>query len=197
MQPEDLAQVTEIDREAFPTQLPLADYRNELKNRLSHYIVICDADKAAAEPGTPAPATGTGRLKQLLKRPFLTKPSPLNRDYIIGFAGIWLLAEDAHITNIAVRQEYQRRGIGELLLLSIIKLAKKLKARLVTLEVRASNTTAQNLYSKHGFTRVGIRKGYYTDNGEDAVLMTTKGISLGTFEPQIRQLQRIYRIKER
>ena len=89
-----------------------------------------------------------------------TKPSPSIRQYIVGFAGIWVLADEAHITNIAVRQRYQLRGIGELLLISIIDLAKELKASIMTLEVRTSNIAAQNLYSKYGFTQVGIRRDY-------------------------------------
>jgi ribosomal-protein-alanine N-acetyltransferase len=135
---EDIPQVTAIDREAFPTLWPPANYDRELKNGLAHYIVACSDES----------------------------------QYVLGFAGIWLLADEAHITNIAVREKHRRRGIGERLLIAIIELAIELGAKLITLEVRASNLDAQKLYARYGFVRVGLRRGYYTDNREDAVLMS-------------------------
>ena len=139
MRQEDVPQVTEIDREAFPTLWPPANYQRELKNGLAHYIVACDAEAG---------------------------------QYIIGFAGLWMLVDEAHITNIAVREKHRRQGIGETLLIAIVELAIELGANLITLEVRASNSEAQKLYAKYGFVRVGLRRGYYTDNREDAVLMS-------------------------
>ncbi len=142
MKEEDIPQVTDIDREAFPTLWPPANYERELKNGLAHYIVACDEG---------------GR-------------------HIIGFAGLWMLVDEAHITNIAVREKHRRQGIGEALLIAIIELAIKLGAHLITLEVRASNAEAQKLYAKYGFVRVGLRRGYYTDNREDAVLMSIEDV---------------------
>jgi len=194
MYKEDIAQVTGIDREAFPTQLPPPNYRHELQNQLARYIVACDDTKTVEEPEVK-PEKGLSRLASRIKRWFNpdrspdNKPSPPSRQYIIGFAGIWVLADEAHITNIAVRQQYQRRGIGELLLISIIDLAKELKASIMTLEVRASNLAAQNLYSKYGFVQVGIRRGYYLDNREDGVLMSTESITSAPFQARLQQLK--------
>jgi len=194
MYKEDIAQVTGIDREAFPAQLPSPNYHHELQNQLARYIVACDDTKTVEEPEVK-PEKGLSRLASRIKRRFNpdhspdSKPTPSSRQYIVGFAGIWVLSDEAHIPNIAVRQQYQRRGIGELLLISIIDLAKELKASIMTLEVRASNLAAQNLYSKYGFTQVGIRRGYYLDNREDGVLMSTESITSAPFQARLQQLR--------
>jgi ribosomal-protein-alanine N-acetyltransferase len=91
--------------------------------------------------------------------------------YIIGYAGMWLIMDEAHITNIAVREKYRGRKLGERLLLQMQSAALFLGAERMTLEVRVSNTIAQRLYAKLGFIPAGLRKQYYTDNGEDAIIM--------------------------
>ena len=196
---EDIAQANEIDREAFPTQWPPANYRHELQNRLAHYIVACDEEKTVDELKVKAAAEkGLSGLiskgKQLFNhnRFFGTELSPSGKEYVVGFAGFWIMADEAHITNIAVRVPYHRQGMGELLLISTIDLATELNARIVTLEVRASNTAAQGLYSKYGFTEVGIRRGYYTDNKEDGIIMSTEDISLPSFQAHLRRLKQAH-----
>jgi ribosomal-protein-alanine N-acetyltransferase len=193
MRQEDLAQVIAIDREAFPTQWPPPNYRQELQNQLASYIVVCDDTRTLVEPEVKPNGLAwlASRIKRWLGRnrsPDEDK-SPAERQYIVGFAGIWVMVDEAHLTNIAVRQQYQRQGIGELLLVSIIDLAKEMKASIITLEVRASNLTAQNLYRKYGFTQVGIRRGYYLDNKEDGILMSTESISSDAFQTRLKQLR--------
>ena len=100
-------------------------------------------------------------------------PQSIHLGNVLGFLGMWFMADEAHITAIAVREFYQRRGIGELLLIACVELAILRNADVVTLEVRVSNTLAQNLYKKYGFEIVGTRKKYYTDDHEDAFIMTT------------------------
>ncbi|ADL08621.1 ribosomal protein S18-alanine N-acetyltransferase [Thermosediminibacter oceani] len=90
---------------------------------------------------------------------------------VVGYAGMWLVVDEAHVTNVAVLPEYRGRGIGELLMRSLMDIARGSGARRMTLEVRKSNYVAQNLYSKLGFEPMGIRPGYYSDNREDAVIM--------------------------
>ncbi|MFC2001261.1 ribosomal protein S18-alanine N-acetyltransferase [Chloroflexota bacterium] len=194
MYQEDLAQVAEIDREAFPTQWPPDNYRRELENLLAHYITACDNIRAPEEPEAKVcleqPPHGlVFRLNWWFKHNsfFNNGASPAGKQFIVGFAGIWVMADEAHITNIAVRKRYQRQGIGELLLIAIIDLATELKASMVTLEVRASNTTAQNLYTKYGFIGVGLRRGYYTDNREDAIIMSTESIISASFQEHLQQ----------
>ncbi|CAM3489432.1 MULTISPECIES: ribosomal protein S18-alanine N-acetyltransferase [Saccharibacillus] len=88
-----------------------------------------------------------------------------------GYAGMWTVMDEAHITNIAVRTAYRGRKLGERLLDELLGMAGSLGLERATLEVRVSNDVARKLYVKTGFREVGIRKGYYSDNNEDAVIM--------------------------
>jgi ribosomal-protein-alanine N-acetyltransferase len=94
-------------------------------------------------------------------------------DAIVGYAGIWLMVDEAHITTFAVAPEHRRSGIGETLLQALLALSAQVGASVATLEVRVSNMPARRLYEKYGFRPVGVRPRYYTDNGEDALIMTT------------------------
>lgn len=94
-------------------------------------------------------------------------------DHIVGYAGLWLSLDEAHITTFAVLPDYRRRKIGERMLLSLFERAEKLGAEWLTLEVRASNLPAQRLYEKYGFRPAGVRRRYYSDNNEDAIIMWT------------------------
>ncbi|MBE3598704.1 MAG: ribosomal protein S18-alanine N-acetyltransferase [Limnochordaceae bacterium] len=89
----------------------------------------------------------------------------------VGYVGIWLVADEGHITNVAVHPEYRSRGVGRKLMEAITELARRKGARRLTLEVRKSNLRAQRLYESLGFQGVGLRKGYYRDNNEDAIIM--------------------------
>lgn len=91
--------------------------------------------------------------------------------YVIGHAGMWIIIDEAHITNIAIDPLFRGRKLGENLLRQMMTLAVWNGAERMTLEVRVSNLAAQNLYNKLGFRNYGIRKGYYTDNNEDALIM--------------------------
>jgi len=196
MHREDIAQVVEIDRESFPTEWPPPNFRRELENWLAHYIVACDSERTVDSPEVEvSPGKGPGGLVSSVKRLFGRHPLTTNQrqskeaHHILGFAGFWIMADEAHITTIAAREEHRRQGIGELLLISIIEMATELKAGSITLEVRVSNTSAQKLYSKYGFTQVGLRRGYYTDNKEDGILMSTEDISSAQFQTRIKQLK--------
>jgi len=90
---------------------------------------------------------------------------------IVGFCGMWLVMDESHITNVAVTERVKGKGIGEGLMREAIRVAKEHEVVLMTLEVRVSNTIAQNLYRKLEFKNGGIRKGYYSDNLEDALVM--------------------------
>jgi ribosomal-protein-alanine N-acetyltransferase len=90
---------------------------------------------------------------------------------VVAYGGIWIVANEGHITNVAVHPEFRGRGIGEELMRGLLSLALEQNAESVSLEVRPSNTVAKSLYKKLGFAEVGLRKGYYFDNGEDAIIM--------------------------
>jgi ribosomal-protein-alanine N-acetyltransferase len=94
-------------------------------------------------------------------------------DRIVGYAGIWLMVDEAHITTFAVAPDRRRRGIGEALLIALLRMSGQVGASVATLEVRVSNMPARKLYEKYGFRPAGIRPRYYTDNNEDALIMTT------------------------
>lgn len=90
---------------------------------------------------------------------------------IVGFAGAWMILDESHITNIAVLREHRGQGIGRRLTEGLLQYLSNLGAAYATLEVRRSNTVAQSLYESLGFIRLGVRKRYYEDNGEDALIM--------------------------
>jgi [ribosomal protein S18]-alanine N-acetyltransferase len=94
-------------------------------------------------------------------------------EHVVGFAGIWLMVDDAHVTTFGVHPDWRRQGIGRQLLVNLVELSTAIGARRMTLEVRASNEAAQALYRGFGFDIVGRRLRYYTDDGEDALVMTT------------------------
>lgn len=90
---------------------------------------------------------------------------------IVGYVGIWLILDEGHITNVAVHNDYRGQKIGDKLVQSLVNLCKENNINSMTLEVRVSNIVAQNLYKKYGFKLAGIRKEYYSDNKEDAMIM--------------------------
>ncbi|MDD3214255.1 MAG: ribosomal protein S18-alanine N-acetyltransferase [Eubacteriales bacterium] len=90
---------------------------------------------------------------------------------IIAYAGAWMIFDEGHITNVAVRKDQRGKGIGKAIMAALMQYAANLGVRYMTLEVRKSNTVAQELYKSFGFIRLGVRKQYYEDNGEDALLL--------------------------
>lgn len=90
---------------------------------------------------------------------------------IAAYGGMWLILDEAHVTNIAVHPDFRRQHIGERLLMRMMSIARQAGLSGITLEVRVSNTSAQHLYRKLGFAVKGVRRGYYTDNHEDAYIM--------------------------
>jgi [ribosomal protein S18]-alanine N-acetyltransferase len=101
---------------------------------------------------------------------------------IVAYGGMWLMVDEAHITTFAVHPAWRRQRIGERLLLAFLDLARDRHAREATLEVRLSNLAARRLYEKYGFRPVGLRPRYYSDNNEDALIMTTEPLD----DPQLR-----------
>ena len=166
----DITQIADIERESFISMWPQTAYRRELTNKIARYLVMTEVRSA---PAAPPPAG----LWNTLRRIVGSDAPPDADEYVLGFIGVWLMAGEAHVVTVAVRNEFRRMGIGERLLIAAIELARDFEQAEVTLEVRASNEAAQRMYEKYGFARVGMRKRYYTDNNEDAVLMTTPEIA--------------------
>ena len=95
---------------------------------------------------------------------------------VVGFGGVWLMVDEAHITTFAVHPDWRRRGVGRRMLVALLEAAQGMRAARMTLEVRASNLAAQALYAELGFVEAGRRVAYYTDDGEDAIIMTTPAL---------------------
>jgi ribosomal-protein-alanine N-acetyltransferase len=167
----DVEQVLDIERVAFPAPWSARAYRYEItENEHSTMIVVRFAPHWAR------------RLVQRLHLLLSAEPSP-----VLGYAGFWLLVDDAHISTIAVHPEWRHRGLGELLLLSLLEQATKQGAQRATLEVRVSNQEAQGLYHKYGFEVVSRRRRYYSDNNEDAFIMATPPFETHEFQENLRQ----------
>lgn len=95
---------------------------------------------------------------------------------LCGYSGFWLIGEEAHITTLAVHPDLRRQYIGERLLINDVREANRSGANWMTLEVRVSNDSAQQLYYKYGFKSLGLRRNYYQDNSEDALVLWTENI---------------------
>jgi [ribosomal protein S18]-alanine N-acetyltransferase len=112
-------------------------------------------------------------------------------DKVVGYSGMWVIMDEAHITTIGVDTDYRGRKIGERILVAILEEAQRRGARRATLEVRESNDLAQNLYRKYGFVPAAIRKGYYSDNNEDAVVMWVDDMFSSHYQEQFGKLKRL------
>ena len=139
---------------------------------------------------------------QIIERDIFSTPWPRNAYYrelasrnsahyivlrkdeaIVGYAGMWRMYDEAHVTTIGVRQDMQHSGYGRVLFAALIQAAYDMGAKWVTLEVRTSNENAMKMYEAFAFKVIGRRKGYYTDNGEDAIVMWSDSI----YSPRFRR----------
>jgi ribosomal-protein-alanine N-acetyltransferase len=103
-------------------------------------------------------------------------------DETVAYGGIWLMVDEAHVTTFAVMPAWRRHGVGARLMFDLMRVAAEVGASVATLEVRLSNAAARALYQRFGFRPVGVRPRYYSDNGEDALIMTTDPLD----SPQMR-----------
>lgn len=117
------------------------------------------------------PWTSGAFVNELTSNMFARYMVAVYREELIGYGGMWIIMDEAHVTNIAVRSDVRGQGLGNLLLGELQRTAVQYGAERMTLEVRASNERAQRLYRKHGFQSSGIRPRYYSDNDEDAIIM--------------------------
>jgi ribosomal-protein-alanine N-acetyltransferase len=167
----DLDSIMEIERIAFSTPWSARAYRYEItQNEQSIMLVV----RPATHPRGPV-----AKLREWLE--------PARPSSLVGYAGLWLLLHEAHVCTIAVHPERRRQGLGELLLIALLDQAMERGARQATLEVRVTNLAAQGLYHKYGFEIVSVRKRYYSDNGEDAYIMTTPPFDTAEFQSNLQQ----------
>lgn len=117
------------------------------------------------------PWTADAFTNELVQNHFAKYVVLLLDGQLAGYGGMWMIVDEAHVTNVAIAEQFHRQGWGERLLSEMQRIALDNGALRMTLEVRVSNVAAQKLYRKKGFERAGIRPGYYSDNGEDALIM--------------------------
>lgn len=193
MTEEDIGQVQAVEQASFTTPWSASTYRRELRNPSSSRYIVARASTTPPPPrrtDPPPPPRRNGFLGMLLSSLFANNEATPVTYPLIGYGGLWLTVDDAHVTTIAVAPEYRGQGIGELLLNGLIDQAFDLQARMLTLEVRVSNVVAQNLYLKYGFQPAGKRPRYYTDNGEDALIMWTESIQTPEYQERLSELRR-------
>jgi [ribosomal protein S18]-alanine N-acetyltransferase len=167
----DIDRVLEIEQLSFSAPWSARAYRFEItQNEHSTMLVV-------------RPAAS----RRVVAARWLRLLSPGVREPVLGYAGFWLLSEDAHVATLAVHPDWRGRGLGELLLLSLLEEAMESDACRATLEVRVSNTVAQALYCKYGFQTVSRSKRYYADNNEDAYIMATPPFETPGFTDGLRQ----------
>jgi ribosomal-protein-alanine N-acetyltransferase len=189
MKYKDIPQVAQIDREAFPGEWVFRSqsaYKQDLNNPSVRYIV------ASNKRDVSEPEEQETQKPPWFKRLFSSERYFNVSENIVGFSGFWMMMKEAHIIAIGVRDSHRRLGIGEGLLIATIELAQILKANVVTLEVRASNETAQGLYRKYGFQVIGRRPRYYSSDGEDAIIMSTDNIGSLSFQSFLQDLKEAY-----
>jgi ribosomal-protein-alanine N-acetyltransferase len=159
MQLADIPQVIAVEQAAYSMQWPQKAYEYELtQNKLAHYFVL-----RTTLPIDPAESD------------------------LVGMAGFWLIADEVHISTIAVHPQWHREGLGEWLLVNIIEEAQNLGAVVATLEVRPSNQAALALYQKYNFAEVGRRPRYYSDTNEDALILTSPLLASPDYQAMLTQ----------
>lgn len=193
---DDIDAVSEVERECFTTPWPASAYRRELRdNRLGRYIVIVevrDTPITRIEEPLDEPIMGVRRAMGQLLRPFgrpTAAPTAPSNERIVGFAGMWLMLDEAHVTTIGVKRELRGHSLGEVLFATLLQIAMDVGAHRATLEVRISNESAQALYRKYGLHEEGVRRRYYSDNNEDALIMWSDRLDSPAFHHRYTELR--------
>jgi ribosomal-protein-alanine N-acetyltransferase len=186
----DVPDMAAVERQAFPTLFPPTRFRREIQRSNASYLVAVrdwTMDELKRDPSPLPPVNGLldvggaarwlGALPRKLVFQRIGGRDKLRPpEYVAGLVGLWFVLDEAHVVIIGIKPEDRRKGLGELLLIASMEAAIRKGSRVVTLEVRSSNEAARALYGKYGFQEVGVRKRYYADNNEDAVIMTTPPI---------------------
>ena len=162
MQPDDIPAVVVVEQASYSMTWPAKAYDYELKqNELAHYFVLRTSPPQAA--------------------------AAEQESSVIGLGGFWLLSGEVHINTIAVYPTWRGLGLGEWLLITLLEEGQALSAEVATLEVRPSNHAARRLYQKYGFEEVGRRPHYYSDNDEDALILTTPPLASPDYQTMLHQ----------
>ncbi len=184
MKDRDILTVSAIEQAVFTSPWSESAFRSELAHHdTACYLVVRYLPWLPTSPFS--------RKAQMLWR----WQAPALDASLLGYGGFWRVVDEGHICTLAVRPAWRGRGLGELLLVSLIEKALQEGAEVMTLEVRVSNVAAQRLYAKYGFERVGRRKNYYAEDHEDAWIMTTGAIRSSAYQQTLAGLAA--RLRER
>jgi ribosomal-protein-alanine N-acetyltransferase len=165
--------------------MPGTPFERELRNGLAQYVVA--VEQADEQPPEEAPNGFLHSVRRLFARS--------REQRLLGFAGVWYTTKQLHIVTVAVEPSEQGRGIGQRLLFECHRLALEADLPTIALEVRVSNERAQRLYEWFGFNRAGTLRGYYSDNGEDALVMLTPELRDAAFAARIFELREQHRAR--
>jgi ribosomal-protein-alanine N-acetyltransferase len=175
---EQLDAVVELDQLCFGGLWTRSGYERELDSPSSQLLVL-EARCVSKDSGCQ------DWFSEVLTQNSVTVDSsvtPSRQNSLVGFGCFWSILEEAHITILAVHPDYQRQGLGQLLLYALLQDARQRKLEWATLEVKPSNQAALSLYQKFGFIEAGRRRGYYKDTGEDALILWRNGLQTLEFE---------------
>ncbi|MFX4262103.1 ribosomal protein S18-alanine N-acetyltransferase [Pelotomaculum propionicicum] len=146
--------------------------------RLEHLDQVLEIEKASF----PTPWSRDAFKGEILQNDFARYIVAIYDSAVIGYGGMWIILDEAHITNVAVRPDLRGKSIGKVLMLEIIRQAVMMGANSMTLEVRPSNNAARKLYQGLGFIERGLRKRYYSDTNEDAIIMWKENLPARGFK---------------
>ncbi len=177
MTPADLRPVRRIERAAYGPNVPRTPFEREIQNGLAQYLVAVERGGQSQQP----------RGFTALRRALHLGGQPQQR--ILGFLGLWFTVGQLHIVTIAVDPREQGGGIGQRLLLEAYRIAADAELGTIALEVRPSNARALRLYETFGFTHAGRLRAYYSDNGEDTIVMVTPELTTPEHAQRIATLR--------
>ena len=182
MRHDDIPSVRYVERRCFDTPWPRNAFNAELRRSDSACYLVLRLGHPVISPGRPQAAA---RIGGILRR--LAGREDWNEQNLVGFVGAWFLVDEAHITTIAVDPDYQSLGLGRLMLLLVAELGRSRGMKRLTLEVRESNRRARDIYRRMGFFEKAVRKRYYSDNREDAIVMWSEDINSPRFDQILAQ----------
>ena len=189
---DDVPGVMAIERESFPLPWPERAYRYELTENPKAYFIVAHT----TQPTQPNEAPSVTPPKRTVLDRLLNRQLPITNNLItsvVGYAGMWNMVDEMHIATIASHPQRRGQGIGELLLIGLLRESQRQNAINATLEVRVGNVVAQSLYKKYGFEEVGYRKAYYHDNCEDAFIMTATNFQTADYSAKLDGLEQAFK----
>lgn len=187
---DDIPEIGRVERRCFTNPWPLSAYRRELRfPEQNYYIVLRAINEPEGQGASPNRNEMTRRALTRLVHPFARRIDEQAPPHVAGFAGMWVMYDEAHITTIGTDPIYRGRGLGEVMLVALFDEAIRRGASMLTLEVRVSNTIAQRLYEKYGMSAQGVRARYYTDNGEDAYIMWSQSLRDPAYRARLEELR--------